>query len=195
MDKKRSSKDRHERFCQEYLVDLNQVRAYKAAGYRARGHSAEVSASRLLKQPKITKRIAELQHQRELRTQITSDAVLQEIGRLAFLNIKDFMQWDAAGNVKILPSETMTDAQAAAIAKIKSTRRTFKPKDEKYSEVVETTIELSFFQKERMVELAYKHLGLDRVADDPKKIDLEKLLTGGDKRVKEGVTFHVHNKK
>lgn len=35
---------RHERFVAEYLIDLNKTAAYKRAGYRARGHSAEVNA-------------------------------------------------------------------------------------------------------------------------------------------------------
>ena len=44
---------RHARFVAEYLIDLNATAAYKRAGYRARGHSAEVNASRLRKRPDV----------------------------------------------------------------------------------------------------------------------------------------------
>jgi len=44
---------RHERFVAEYLIDLNKTAAYKRAGYRARGHSAEVNASRLSLRPQV----------------------------------------------------------------------------------------------------------------------------------------------
>jgi phage terminase small subunit len=44
---------RHERFVAEFLIDLNATAAYKRAGYRARGHSAEVNASRLRKRPDV----------------------------------------------------------------------------------------------------------------------------------------------
>lgn len=40
---------RQERFAHEYLVDLNMTAAYKRAGYKAKGHAAEVLASNLLK--------------------------------------------------------------------------------------------------------------------------------------------------
>jgi phage terminase small subunit len=44
---------RHELFVAEYLIDWNATAAYKRAGYRARGHSAEVNASRLRKRPDV----------------------------------------------------------------------------------------------------------------------------------------------
>ena len=44
---------RQARFVAEYLIDLNATAAYKRAGYRARGHSAEVNASRLRKRPDV----------------------------------------------------------------------------------------------------------------------------------------------
>jgi len=44
---------RHERFVLEFLIDLNATAAYKRAGYRAWGHSAEVNASRFRKRPDV----------------------------------------------------------------------------------------------------------------------------------------------
>lgn len=50
---------RHERFIAEFLIDCNATAAYKRAGYRARGHAAEVNASRLRHRPDVKRAIAE----------------------------------------------------------------------------------------------------------------------------------------
>ena len=44
---------RHQRFVEEYARDYNATAAYRRAGYRARGHSAEVNASRLRQRPDV----------------------------------------------------------------------------------------------------------------------------------------------
>ena len=43
----------HQRFVEEYARDWNATAAYKRAGYRARGHGAEVNASRLRRRPDV----------------------------------------------------------------------------------------------------------------------------------------------
>jgi phage terminase small subunit len=43
----------HQRFVDEYAKDGNATAAYKRAGYRATGHSAEVNASRLAHRPDV----------------------------------------------------------------------------------------------------------------------------------------------
>ncbi|MFC1614869.1 terminase small subunit [Gemmatimonadota bacterium] len=192
MNTKTSSKARHNRFCQEYLIDLNPAEAYRRSGYRCSLRSAGVCAARLLRKVAIKRRIDELMQQRAERKQITADRVVEEIGRLALLNIKDFMQWDAAGNVKILSSNTMTEAQAAAIAKIKSTRKVYKDKNTG-NEVTEHKLEVSFFRKEEMLRLAYRHLGLDSLKDKSNDTKLDELLAKAQKRIKEGKTFFVHS--
>lgn len=68
---------REEKFCQEYLVDLNGTRAAKEAGYAP--VSAHVQSSRLLKKDKVQARLTELQTERQKRTGITQDYVLQGI--------------------------------------------------------------------------------------------------------------------
>lgn len=67
--------DRQEKFCQEYIVDLNQTQAAIRAGYSTK--TADVQASRLLTNVKIQARIQELMKKREQRTEITADKVLQ----------------------------------------------------------------------------------------------------------------------
>ncbi len=52
---------RHERFAQNKAKGMSIGLAYTAAGYKATGHSAEVSGARLLKNVEVRNRIAELQ--------------------------------------------------------------------------------------------------------------------------------------
>lgn len=52
---------RHERFAQAIAAGKNATDAYVSAGYEAKGNSAEAAASRLLRDVKVTARIAELQ--------------------------------------------------------------------------------------------------------------------------------------
>ena len=44
-------------FVNEYLVDLNATAAYKRAGYVGKGNVAEVTASQLLRNPKIARQV------------------------------------------------------------------------------------------------------------------------------------------
>lgn len=68
---------RQEEFCHQYIVDLNGTQAAIRAGY-AQG-SAEVTASQLLRIPKVRQVIDELKAERQQRTQITADWVLEKI--------------------------------------------------------------------------------------------------------------------
>jgi hypothetical protein len=51
---------RHQLFVSEFLIDCNATAAYKRTGcYRARGHAAEVNASRLRRRPDVKRALAE----------------------------------------------------------------------------------------------------------------------------------------
>jgi phage terminase small subunit len=68
---------RHERFCREYVIDLNATQAYIRAGYSVNG--AGQSAEKLLRNTEIIARIAELQAKVTQRLEITQESVLKEI--------------------------------------------------------------------------------------------------------------------
>jgi phage terminase small subunit len=51
-------RQKHQRFVEEYARDWNATAAYKRAGYRARGHGAEVNASRLRRRPDVAAAVA-----------------------------------------------------------------------------------------------------------------------------------------
>lgn len=72
---------KQQRFCEEYLIDLNGKQAAIRAGYSER--SAEVTASRLISNAKVSARIAELKAARVERTEITADYVLTGLKEVA----------------------------------------------------------------------------------------------------------------
>lgn len=76
--------DKQKRFCEEYIVDLNGTRAYLAAYPLVRSDAtARANASRLLTKANIQQYIAELRAEQQQRTQITADAVLGELAKIA----------------------------------------------------------------------------------------------------------------
>lgn len=67
------------RFVAEYLLDLNATAAYKRAGYKAQGRSAENAASRLLGNDGVQAAIKEAIEKREKRTEVDQDYVIKII--------------------------------------------------------------------------------------------------------------------
>jgi len=70
---------KQERFCQEYLIDLNATQAYIRAGYTNESNSARASASQLLAHPSIRARIRELMDARSKDTLIDAVYVVESL--------------------------------------------------------------------------------------------------------------------
>ena len=98
---------RQKRFIDEYLIDLNGTQAALRVGYAKSG--ARFAASRLLRHPIVIDAIAHEMQEREQRTQITQDRVLQELARIAFFDIRSLYRED--GTLKN-PAELDDDAAA-----------------------------------------------------------------------------------
>ena len=103
---------KQEVFANEYLIDLNATRAYKVA-YPAvkKDETAAQAGSRMLRNVKVAEYIQEKMNQREKRTEITQDRVLQELAKLGFLDVRGF--YDKDGNPKDLAE--LDDGIAACI--------------------------------------------------------------------------------
>ena len=82
---------RRERFAQNIAKGLPNGPAYAAAGYKAKSHSADVAASRLLKNDDIRARIAELTAPALAQTEATVERVLQELTCLAFYDVTQIL--------------------------------------------------------------------------------------------------------
>ncbi len=81
---------RQQKFCDEYLIDLNATQAAIRAGYTSK--YANTNANKLLQNTTIAEYIAKRQAAREKRTEITQDMVLREIANIAFANAADYVQ-------------------------------------------------------------------------------------------------------
>jgi phage terminase small subunit len=68
-----------ERFCREYLADLNATAAYRRAYPKAKPHSAHGNANRLMANEGVRDRIVVLQAERAIRSELTADWVVERL--------------------------------------------------------------------------------------------------------------------
>jgi phage terminase small subunit len=96
MPKHKDLTPKRERFCREFLVDLNQTAAAKRAGYKHPG----VQAAQLMAIPEVRDRVAELQEAVAERNGITIDGVCTELEAIRD-GAKASEQWSAASNAEM----------------------------------------------------------------------------------------------
>ena len=116
-------KAQHQRFVDEYMIDSNAYRSYCMAGYKGRGNSGYVSASTLLRHPKVA---AEIEHRRGLiaaSLKVNSEDVLKELKTIAFSNIGDYVEFGGK-RVRIKPSHELTREALSVIEQVTETVNT-----------------------------------------------------------------------
>lgn len=157
---------RYQKFAQEYVIDLNATRSAMAAGYSE--STASSKGSQLLKIGKVQKLIADLQSKRASKLDLRADQVVEELRRLGFSNMLDYLNVDN-GDLR-LDFSTLTRDQAAAIQEIKEDT-TGGAGDGERKLVVRTTFRLA--DKAKSLELLGRHLGMFQ--DNVKVTGLEGL--------------------
>lgn len=158
--------EKQQRFCDEYLIDLNATQAAIRAGYSKK--TANEQGARLLAKVSVQKYIAERKADRVERTEITQDMVLKELAIIAFSNAADYASViekdamvevngvtvpleDADGNpikyrtVEPVLTSELTEEQKKALSVIKKGKDGFEVKP---------------YDKVRALELLGKHLGM-----------------------------------
>ena len=133
-------------FVEEYLIDLNATQAAIRAGYSPK--TATAIASENLSKPSISAAIACAMAERSKRTGITQDRVLNELAKVAFLNITDVV--DEYGRIK----ENATKEDKACIESIK-----YKHSDTDMGSSVEREVKVA--SKLKAIEMLMRHLGID----------------------------------
>lgn len=157
---------KQQRFCDEYLIDLNATQAAIRAGYSEK--TAQMQSSRLLSNVMVQHYLQKRKQERVERTEITQDMVLYELANIAFSNAADYaavVEKDAMTEVEgnmipVLDAEgkpvkyrtvepvltkDLTEQQKRALAVIKKGRDGF---------------EIKPHDKVRALELLGKHLGM-----------------------------------
>lgn len=144
-------------FVDEYLIDLNATQAAIRAGYSEKTARA-VGAENLTK-PNIQTAIQERIQEREKRTEVTQDMVVQQLAKVAFSDLKEYVEWGPNGIV-IRPSDNVDGTVLQSISE------TMLPKGGKKTEIKLT-------DKMKALELLGKHLGM---FSDKMKVDLDVSL-------------------
>ena len=146
-------------FADKYLIDLNATRAYKIAYPRVKNdETAAAAAARLLKNVKVAEYIEKRMQDRQKRTEVTQDRVIEELAAIAFARATDFAQI-VNGNVVLTDTVDLTESQTKAIAGIK---------EGKFG------IELKLNDKEKALELLGRHLGMFKDKLEVSGLDEEK---------------------
>jgi len=137
-----------QRFCVEYLVDLNGKGAAIRAGYAE--DSAKSQAASMLQTEAIQVNLRRLMRKRERNYELSSERVLKELTKVAFSDIRDL--YDDNGNM--IPMNELDDNIAPAVASIKVKERFGKNGD---SEIEK---EIRLWDKPKGLELLGKHFKL-----------------------------------
>ena len=144
---------RYEFFAREYLIDLNGTRAAIAVGYSEAG--AAVRANELLRKRKVQELIQQFQTKRASKLGLKAEQVVEELRRLAFSNMMDYL-YVQDGEPRIDLSNLTRD-QAAAIREIREDS-TGGSGDGERKLIVRTTFKLA--DKWGSLELLGRHLGM-----------------------------------
>ena len=142
--------EKQKRFVEEYLIDLNATQAAIRAGYSPK--TANEQGARLLVNVSIQKAISRAMTARSNRTNISQDRVVNELAKIAFMNIADLI--DQHGNLR----DNVSRDDMAGIEWIRS-----KGVETENGYVRETGFRVT--SKLKALELLGRHLGMftDRV--------------------------------
>lgn len=137
--------DKQKIFADEYLIDLNATRAYRVAYPSVKkDETAAQAGSRMLRNVKVAKYISGRMKERQERTEVTQDRVVQELAASAFAKATDYVEI-RGGRVVIKDTSQLEDNQIRAIAGIKEGAN---------------GIEIKLNDKEKALELLGRHLGM-----------------------------------
>ena len=145
---------RHDRFCREYLKDLNGTRAAIAAGYSVK--TADAAASRLLSNVKVQALLAKLTKKHADKLDLSAEKVLSELSSMGFSNMLNYMKVTEEGDAYVDLS-SLTQEQAVAIQEITVDEYT-EGRGKDARKVKRTKFKL--VDKIRSLELLGKHLKL-----------------------------------
>ena len=102
-------------FIQEYLIDFNGTQAAIRAGYSEK--TANPQAARLLAKASVSEAIERAIDARNHRTQVTADRVVKELARVAFADMRNYVEWSKYG-MWLKDSKTLSPDDTAAVTEV-----------------------------------------------------------------------------
>ena len=137
---------KQKRFVEEYLIDLNATQAAIRAGYSP--DTAGSIGNENLKKPEICACVEKAMAERSKRTGVCADRVVQELAKIAFLNLRDVIDPKTAA-----VREDASDEDTAALQSIK-VKKTYSETGERIER------EAKAADKLKALELLGRHLGM-----------------------------------
>lgn len=104
--------DKHERFCQEYMIDFNGTQAAIRAGYSP--DTATVQASQILTLLNVQTRLSELKKEAAEQFGVSKQQLINELKKIAFFDIRKIYSDDNS----LLDVKDFDDDSAGAVAGI-----------------------------------------------------------------------------
>ena len=136
-------------FVQEYLIDLNATRAAEAAGYSKK--TAKAIGFENLTKPAIAAAVQKRQVELKDKTQITQERVVNEYGKICFLDPRKF--YDDKGN--LIPIHELSADVAATLTGMDV--QTIYTKD---GDMMGDLKKIKFGDKKAALDSVAKHLGM-----------------------------------
>lgn len=145
---------RHEAFCHEYLVDLNQVQAYLRVYSDSSYDAARANSTRLITQDNVASRIKYLKSERFKQNTISSEEFMSSVSDMAMFDPMDVYEWDGF-NLTVKKFEHIPIEARRMIKSVKEKKEFSKDGD-----YLGTSLEIQFWSKERFAEIFAKNKGL-----------------------------------
>ena len=147
--------EKQKKFCDEYLLDFNATRAYKAAYPNCKSDEvAKAAGSRLLTNVNVKKYIEERKAELKKRVTVTQEDVINQLARIAFGDIRKL--YNESGGLKDIHS--IDDDTAPIIAGIETTEE-FEGYGED-REQIGYTKKIKIANKDRALDMLGKYFGI-----------------------------------
>jgi len=164
-DNKAKLSDKEERFCYEYLIDLNATQAAIRSGYSKR--TARTIASENLTKLDIQQRISEMRANLEQTSGISSLKVILEHKKIAFSDAGQLRE----GWMTLKDFEQLTDEQKACIQEVK-TKQSNRITDEG-DIVIDEWVSLKLYNKQASLDSISNILGFNAPFKTDNKIEMQ----------------------
>lgn len=142
--------DAHERFAEEYLIDLNATAAYQRVYPSASEKSARTAGPRLLANVGIADRVANLQWERANRVRVEADDVLRELLLLAKSDVQHFVV-NELGHLELVEGAPEAAWRSVASVKHRITSN---------GDFTTREVEYRLWDKPAALKMLAQHLGL-----------------------------------